>query len=161
MMNGKEAVEFMRTFFIDDDRFGKLCLDKPHIQRLVSLYNALLAEHEAVGELINEGFYNVPDYLQPLEQAHAKVEEVEQVENKYFFCSALNGPCSTMTEAEEIEADLRSKIKDAEEVIEVAHKSLHIPAGYGTKDFIKMVFKWRDILRDSITAYRAKHGGGE
>jgi len=160
MMNGKEAVEFMRTFFIDDDRFGKLCLDKPHIQRLVSLYNALLAEHEAVGELINEGFYNVPDYLQPLEQAHAKVEEVEQVENKYFFCSALNGPCSTMTEAEEIEADLRSKIKDAEEVILAYKEYVGFVDNHMTDEKLgNMLQRLRVIAINTERIYRAKHGG--
>ena len=32
-----------------------------------------------------------------------------------FICLTLNGPCSTVEEAEEIEADLRSQLRKAEE----------------------------------------------
>ena len=48
-----------------------------------------------------------------------------------FICPILNGPCSTMTEAEEIEAELHTRIKEqaaqlkaAEEVIELCKTNL-------------------------------------
>ena len=37
-----------------------------------------------------------------------------------FICPILNGPCSTMTEAEEIEAELHTRIKELEAQLKAA-----------------------------------------
>ena len=39
-----------------------------------------------------------------------------------FICPILNGPCSTMTEAEEIEAELHTRIKELEAQLKAAEE---------------------------------------
>lgn len=50
-----------------------------------------------------------------------------------FICPILNGPCSTMTEAEEIEAELHTRIKELEAQLAAAEaREARLREGLGT-----------------------------
>ena len=79
-----------------------------------------------------------------------------------FICPILNGPCSTMTEAEEIEAELHTRIKEleaqltaAEEVAQYADYVIrNVVHGTPYDDAL-------DIYIQKKVAYRNTYGKGE
>lgn len=77
--------------------------------------------------------------------------------DKYFICPVLNGPCSTMTEAEEVEAALRAQLKAAKELIKGAYRVLDAFC-YGPYEDIDILLPdWDELYK----TYYSKYGGDE